>query len=284
METETLSLMIDQEQSTYRRKDYLNPLDHYRWNGKAKHPIIVTPSDRKKLVDWCFAIVDTCAFRRETVAIAVDLFDRFLSIPSAAAQVALCDRSELQLLAIASLYLAIKMNERVAFHCNFFVAASCGGYTVNDIESTELQILTGLSWYLHGPTSLQVAMHIFSLVTFDNIVANDTIHFLYDQVHYQTEQAVRDYFLSIQRPSTIAVAAIFNAVELLRDDERIKLFTALVPVVFQFSIADANTISDARDRLLMVMELATDTHSLRVSTSGNVESLRGTMSMSSLHN
>lgn len=258
MEADTLSLMIDQEQSTYRRKDYLNVLEQFKGSD---HPIIVTASDRKQLVDWCFSIVDTCAFRRETVAIAVDLFDRFLSIPSNAARQALRNRSELQLLAIAALYLAIKINERVAFHSNFFVAASCGGYTVKDIESTELSILTGLSWYLHGPTSLQVIMHIFSLVGVDSILAIDTTHLLYDQVQYQTEQAVRDYILSIQRPSTIAVAAIFNAVERLTGDERIKLFTALVPVIFQFDIADTNTISDARDRLMMVTEITTDANS-----------------------
>ena len=59
----------------------------------------VTPVDREKIVDWCYAIVDRCRFQRETVAVAMHLVDRFLSAPGARPAQALRDRAEYQLVA-----------------------------------------------------------------------------------------------------------------------------------------------------------------------------------------
>eukprot|EP00984_Skeletonema_dohrnii_P024086 scaffold13198_cov94-Skeletonema_dohrnii-CCMP3373.AAC.3 len=40
-----------------------------------------------------------------------------------------------------------------------------------------------------------------------------TWDFVIDEMKYLTELAVRDYYFSTQRASTVALAAIFNAVE-----------------------------------------------------------------------
>jgi hypothetical protein len=52
-----LAAMIEKELSSYRFQDYL-----------LSSSFKVTADDRKKLVDWCFSIVDICSFHRETVA------------------------------------------------------------------------------------------------------------------------------------------------------------------------------------------------------------------------
>ena len=52
-----LAVIIEKELSSYCFQDYL-------LSSSCK----VTADDSKKLVDWCFSIVDICSFQRETVA------------------------------------------------------------------------------------------------------------------------------------------------------------------------------------------------------------------------
>jgi hypothetical protein len=155
MTADALSVMIQKEQSAYSCNDYLRAYDSSDIN---------TAEDRQLLVDWCFAIIDACNFQRETVSIAMNMFDHFLSIQSIESIVALQNQSELQLLAVSSLYIAIKINERVAFSSEFLANISRGGYTVQEIEVVEKIILKGLSWRINGPTVLQMAMYILSLM------------------------------------------------------------------------------------------------------------------------
>jgi hypothetical protein len=86
-------------------------------------------------------VVDVCGFYRETVTIAFGLFDRFLSRHTVWSASALQDKSVFQLVAITSLYIAIKTNERVAVHSELFASISEGGYSMDDIEETEKIIL-----------------------------------------------------------------------------------------------------------------------------------------------
>ena len=89
---------------------------------------------------------------------------------------------------------------------------SRGVYTVEMIEDMELILLAGLSWRCNAPTASQVGFHILSLIMpkAPNLPESAWC-FLMDEMKYQTEHAVRDYYFSTQRPSTIALAAIMNA-------------------------------------------------------------------------
>ena len=110
----TLAAIIKRELSSYScssRSGYLD-LD-------PSFPTMVTTDDRVKVVDWCYDVVDHCRLLRVTAASAMEMADRFLSLPSNsadAAQVsdeALGDRSKFQLLAVTALYISIKLNEKV---------------------------------------------------------------------------------------------------------------------------------------------------------------------------
>ena len=220
--------MIDKERSTYHCHDYL-----------CSSNVEVTADDRQQLVDWCLAMVDTCSFQRETVAIAINLFDRFLSVPSEFASVALQDQREFQLVVLTSLYIAIKMNERVAFSSELLSGVSRGGYTIEEIEDAEKMILHGLGWRINGPTPLQMALHILSLMQIGEILSTGSLNDLLNKVKYQTEIASRDYNLSIQRSSTIALMVLFKAFKQLPHDTRIQFFTSLLPVLHSFDF-DSN--------------------------------------------
>lgn len=86
----------------------------------------------------------------------------------------------------------------------FFADMSNGDYSINDIEDMELSILHSLSWRINGPTSIQIAHSILSLVLSHHTnLRESTWGFILDEVRYQTEHAVRDYYSCIQRPSTV---------------------------------------------------------------------------------
>ena len=244
---DSLAAMIKKELTTYSCYDgYLNPSD----------PNMITADDRKKLAGWCYGIVDHCNFSRETVASAMEMVDRFLSMPSNsvdAARVsdeALIDQSKFQLLTIAALYTSIKINEKVAISSDLFAEMCSHVYTVEEIEDMERTLLIGLSWRCHAPTAHQVGMLIFSLLLPYVDIPEVTWGFLIDEMKYLTELAVRDYYFSTQRASTIALAAVFNVINDTSTKERIEMLGAYLNVMMEcFDFDHPNQIAAARSRL-----------------------------------
>ena len=207
-----LAAMIERELSSHScssRGGYLDP----------SYPTIVTTGDRTKVVDWCYDVVDHCKHSRETVASAMEMVDRFLSIPSTSDDAArLCDEalkdhSKFQLLAVTALYISIKLNEKVAIPSHQFSSEVCHHvYSAEEIEDMERTLLSGLSWRCHAPTAHQVGLSILSLLLPYIDLQEKTWGFLIDEMKYLTELAVRDYYFSTKRTSTIALAAILNVI------------------------------------------------------------------------
>jgi hypothetical protein len=221
---------------------------------------MITADDRKKLAGWCYGIVDHCKLSRETVASAMEMTDRFLSMPSNSADAArvsdeaLIDPSKFQLLTIAALYTSIKINEKVAISSDLFAEMCSHVYTVEEIEDMELTLLIGLSWRCHAPTAHQVGMSILSLLLPYVDIPEVTWGFLMDEMRYLTELAVRDYYFSTQRTSTVALAAIFNVISDASTKERrlrellgIGAFLSVIMECFNFD--HPNQIAAARSIL-----------------------------------
>eukprot|EP00984_Skeletonema_dohrnii_P016337 scaffold7233_cov157-Skeletonema_dohrnii-CCMP3373.AAC.2 len=72
--SDTLTAMIKREEerltTSWHEGGYLDSSD----------PTMITADDRKKLADWCYQFVDHCQLSRVTVASAMEMVDRFLSI------------------------------------------------------------------------------------------------------------------------------------------------------------------------------------------------------------
>ena len=130
---------------------------------------------------------------------------------------------------------------------------------MEDIEDMEIKILHGLSWRLCPPTSLEVGYRILSLFLsqLENATENATTvklergtwEFLRDEVAFQTESAVRDYYFTTQRPSTTAIAAIMNAIEQVNDHDYEHLTTALLRVLKEFAFDSTLALLEAREQL-----------------------------------
>jgi len=208
---ESLSVMMQKEQTVYRSCDYLQ---HQQKPLATASLRLVNEDIRSKIVDWCYKLVDICQFKRETVSVAMELVDRLLSKASTTVSEAiLCDLIQFQLLSATSLYVAIKTTESTVIGIDFLSSISCDLYSVESIEAMEQTLLHELSWRISPPTCVQMAHHILFLIS-THLFLDKSWSAILDEVGYQAEHAVRDYYFVTQRPSTVAMAAILNTLEL----------------------------------------------------------------------
>ena len=272
------------------------------------NPSMITAADRMALVDWCYHVVDNCHYPRETVAMTMMMVDAFLSTPSSTADAArasdeaLHSQHKFQLLTIAALYCSIKaksnVNVTVPSDMHMFIHDVCGGlYTKEEIETMERTLLSGSSsWRCApaAPTAYEVGRTVLSFLVPHTNLPEATWGFLLDEIKYQTEHAVRDYYFSTQRTSTIALAAIFNAVKCLSSKaHQDMLSNALTRVVDRFDFDDSKVIFVARQRLQSLIDgenahpqnglnLDHSTKSLLLDQSMSIKSLDLSVSMRSL--
>lgn len=244
--------MMQKEITTYTSGDYL----HQQVLDNQDDTIMITESDRLIIVDWCYSVADTCKLDRETVAVAMEMVDRFLSKPSRLAYHVLHDRDQFQLLVITAMYLTIKTAQSVVHGCDFVASTSKGTYCMEDIEAMEINLLQGLSWHICAPTSMQMAHYILSLLLPHLDIEESMWALILDEIKYQTEHAVRDYNLSIYRQSTVAVAAIMISLEHIGKQDSTTILGFLRSVsdcLNEESIPETDLFS-TKTRLLSVVE------------------------------
>ena len=240
---ESLAVMVQKETTVYnKRYDYLG-------NPSCAQGI-VSEDDRTKMVDWCYKVVDTCQLERETVAIAMDLVDRFLSNESStAAMDVLGDRIQFQLLSLTALYVSIKISQKIALGSDFFSVISRELYPIQDIEAMELVLLKELAWCISPPTCVQISYHIVSLISTQVTFDKNAWAAILDEVDHQAEHAVRHYDFVTQRPSTVAMAAIFNALGRFDKHESQGILSAVLSIMNTAEFESIEVILATRSKL-----------------------------------
>ena len=140
-----------------------------------------------------------------------------LLLPKSIAILPLDERERFQLLAITLCLREDNGTGRLRVS-DLLALVSNGTYTKEEIERTENELLHVLGWRINPPTAMQFAFHIMSVIT--PHVANihdDLVAKVMDETAYQAENSVRDYSLSQDGSSSIAVAALINAAYQLLD-------------------------------------------------------------------
>ena len=211
MIADRINVLLCQQQSTaYAVKNYL--LDHVL--SVSDH---VDETCRLKMVDWLYAIVDTCQLRRSAVPIAMTYVDRLLSDTrthdeTSVVRNILEDRNQYQLVVMTCLYIAVKLHEQQIISPELLSKLSLGRYSIQIIEETERSILMNLGWQVSGPTSLDFVEHILALDVFScaDDSARDTIRII---SRMQAELSVADQSLLTVPYSTVALASIRNAMD-----------------------------------------------------------------------
>jgi hypothetical protein len=148
------------------------------------------------LIDWLVEVHLKFKLLPETMSLAVNLVDRFLSKHSVS-------RDNLQLVGITSMFLAAKYEEIYPPECNDFVYISASAYTREQILAMEGTILNAVEFNLTVPTSLHF------LRRFSKAASSDyPTHTL---CKYFLELALVDMRMNKHLPSITAAAAVYLA-------------------------------------------------------------------------
>jgi len=200
-------------------------------------PTEIHKQRRHQMVDLMYEIADYCHFRRETVAYATyNIMDRYSSVVQQRSttnnniihnnNAPIETAADLQLVASASMYIAVKVLEPVSLDIHSLAELSRGAFTSNDILDMERTILLSLKWNVAlGPTSIFFVRHFLTLLRLDDddedskhtgnrsskiILWNE----LLNHAQYQVELAVTEYNVGAKHQlSDIALAAVWNALE-----------------------------------------------------------------------
>ncbi|CAB9519417.1 diatom-specific cyclin [Seminavis robusta] len=213
-----LETLFQLESSTYQRNDYMALYysnNNNNNNTRSRHPAM-NERTRQSMVELLYEIGDYCHFRRETVSYAVwNLMDRYLS-SSQQSPLMEFTTADYQLVASTSLFIAVKVLEPVSMDVQSLADLSQGAFSADDILDMERTILATLQWRIaHGPTPIQFVQLYLSILQMDGrvLAESEVFDMLFEHAQYQVELAVMDYKLVQSKPSEIALAALWNALE-----------------------------------------------------------------------
>jgi len=201
---ETINAMIKQEKAAYRTQSGL-----YDKSTTTVEENSIDGECRRLMIEWFRQIAEFCNFDHQTIAIAINILDRFVAKET---QILLSYNAaqEFQLAAMASLYTSTKIHENVVLDPMTVSNLSNGQFSSLEIEKMESRILTKLDWRVNTPTATAFSeIYLQLLLPNEQTATNTTAKKL---IQCQIEQAMEDcQFLGIEA-SEIAFTATYNAI------------------------------------------------------------------------
>ena len=182
--SEIFDYLMDLEQTTQPNPDYMDHQEHLEWNLRGV------------LVDWLVEVHLRFHLLPETLYIAVNIVDRFLSAK-------VVQLEKLQLVGITALFIASKYEEVLSPHVTNFRNVADDGYTEVEILSAERYILQALNYDLSYPNPLNFLRRISKADRYD--VQTRTV------AKYLSEISCVDHRFMEFLPSHIAAAAMYVA-------------------------------------------------------------------------
>ena len=236
---QTIKAMQNQEQH-YAATDYLSTfpsIDHDKNNTNDdvdESSVFLSTDDinntakvdeecRMLMAQWCRDVAGTCNYQQETVAIALNILDRFMATSTDI----LFDRNQFQLASMTSLYISAKIHEHECMDSNLISALSRGGHTKQDVENMESNILRTLQWRVNPPTASSFIRLTGDLMLLSNItssISTSTIsgvaldpyelQVIMDIAQQQIHMVMIEYTFGCccHKESEIAFAALLNAI------------------------------------------------------------------------
>lgn len=232
---EHLNVMLLQECTSYPCcPDYLHDARRSSpscQSSRSSSNDCVNENWRRKISEWSFEVVDHFGFDREVVAIALSYLDRCMahkSAPTPMGSTCGVSRSEFQLIAVTSLYIAIKLHGEIdgssgaqprrKLKIGTFVELSRNLFSVRDLERMEMLVLSTLRWKVNPPTSVKFVSYLLLLLprhgAYNHKIHESVVNSLFEMSRYLTELSCCVSTMSFNfKPSIVAYAAILNAME-----------------------------------------------------------------------
>jgi lipoyl(octanoyl) transferase len=204
-------------------------------------------SYRENICHWTFSIIDHFELSRNTVAVSMDIFDRYLATLGNE-----CDASLALLVSLSTLYISIKVHEKKKIKLETLSKLSRGQFLPKDIEDMEMQILKTLSWLVHPPTSLDYVSFLLKFLR--KSVEMPQRFQIFEVTRYLSELSVCDPFFVDHDKSSVAFASILNVLEEevtngKLDAQHLEHFIGEVTNQFQWFQEDMTEVNSCRDRL-----------------------------------
>jgi len=262
---ETIHAMRRQEELAYSVSDYLSCLP-------ITNTALDTPVDascRLVMAKWCNEIADFCKYKRETVAIAMNCLDRFMSSPSG--QGILLDRNQYQLAAMTALYSSVKIHEQEAMDPNLVSTLSRGVHSAQAVEVMESKMLTAIQWRVNPPTAMSFVRSMVNLVP-DHLMHSCERETIADIAKLQIEMIVNEYNFCTFNASSIAFACALNAMESVIDDGM--LFSEFETTMGKTMMVDDSCLRDLRIAIYELMNGSDATHNIQMNIKSHLTKAR----------
>jgi hypothetical protein len=127
-------------------------------------------------------------------------------------------KKHFQLVTMTCLYIALKLKCQSKVPLDYMVQLSRGTVTIEELRAMECELLGQLGWLLHPPTSFDFLKHYLKLLRPVNSCNSNSAETqrwtaLEDMASFLIELSVLDYYFVTHRPSTVAIAALLNAMD-----------------------------------------------------------------------
>lgn len=221
---ERLDMMLWQEVTQYRTVDYLDRHDPSQDENYGVD-CVMSEQWRTRMCEWAYQLVDHFDFPREIVGTAINYLDRYLAnyfAANAPDGAPLITKKQFQLVTMGCLFLAMKIQGSVQIPVGYMVKLSRGTLLASDLLAMETELLTRLSWRVNPPTAFDFLKHYLQLIQpetpcplygEDTVVKAPRVVALEELSSFLVELSVLDYYFVHFRPSTVAVAALLNAMD-----------------------------------------------------------------------
>jgi len=195
--------MMRQEQTVYLYRRYVTPPTSGEYLLEDPEDLVIW---REKICHWTYSVIDHFELSRKTVAVSINIFDRYL-----ATQGNRCDGSLALLVSLTTLYIAIKVHEKKKIKLSTLTELSRCQFSSKDIEQMEVRILQSVSWFVHPPTVVDFICHLLKFLP--PTVPMPARQNIYELSRYMAELSICNPFFLEHHPSTIAFASIINVLE-----------------------------------------------------------------------
>jgi len=150
---------------------------------------------RAVLVDWLVEVQVQFKLLQETLFSTIDIIDRYMAVEGSSVS-----RAKLQLVGVAAMFLASKIEEVYAPACSDFVYITDNAYTEDEIKAMELRIVKALEFNLSQPVAINF-LRRFSK-------AGDVDVLQHSLAKYSLELSLADYSLVPVPGSQLAAASL----------------------------------------------------------------------------
>ena len=186
------------EESTMPNPDYMDHQENLEWQLRGV------------LIDWLIEVHTRFHLLPETIFLAVNIIDRFLSAR-------VVELEKLQLVGITAMFIASKYEEVISPHVVNFRHVADDGFSEEEILKAERFVLAALNYDLSYPNPMNFLRRISKADSYD--IQTRTLG------KYLLEISLLDHRLMGYHPSHIAAAAMYLARLILERGEWVCLVT-----------------------------------------------------------